>query len=120
MAKDTSELRLNKMKPLEKFKASPPKRRVSRLKKFETEILQLYNDGYQVEQIQDFLLQNGVKVTVDAINKFKRNLSIKSNSSLKTQGGTAAPAKIDTKKTVEDLKNSPDTNMATKLFLQNL
>lgn len=109
------------MKRLEKFKAqSPPKRRVSRLKKFEAEILELYNEGYQVEQIQDFLAANGIKVTVDAINKFKRNLSIK-NSSSKTQGGSAAPAKIgNIKKTVEELKNSPDTNMATKLFLQNL
>lgn len=108
------------MKPLEKFKAqSPPRRRVSRLKKYEKEILELYSEGYQVEQIQDFLVSNGINVTVDAINKFKRNLSIK-NSSLKTQGGTAAPAKIDTKKTVEEIKNSPDTNIATKLFLQNL
>lgn len=106
------------MKPLEKFKASPPKRRVSRLKKFETEILQLYEEGYQVEQIQEFLRQNGVKVTVDAINKFKRNLSIK-NSFLKTSSSEAAQnSKIE--KTVEELKNSPDTNMATKLFLQNL
>ncbi|MDD2653374.1 MAG: hypothetical protein PHX44_10045 [Sulfurimonas sp.] len=108
------------MKPLEKFKAqSPPKRRVSRLKKFETEIFELYADGYQVEQIQEFLAANGVKISVRAINKFKQNLSIKSNSSLKTSGGTAAPAK-NTKKTVEELKNSPDTNIATKLFLQNL
>lgn len=103
------------MKKLESFKAqSPPKRRVSRLKKFETEILQLYNEGYQVEQIQEFLAANGVKVTIDAINKFKRNLSIKTPSS------EAAQKSKTTQKTVEELKNSPDTNIATKLFLQNL
>jgi hypothetical protein len=108
------------MKKLESFKAqSPPKRRVSRLKKFETEILQLYNEGYQVEQIQEFLAANGVKVTIDAINKFKRNLSIK-NSSLKTSSSEAAQKSKTTQKTVEELKNSPDTNIATKLFLQNL
>lgn len=107
------------MKTLEKFKAqSPPKRRVSRLKKYEKEILELYSEGYQVEQIQGFLLENDIKISVRAINKFKQNLSIK-NSSLKTLGGAAAPAK-NTKKTVEEIKNSPDTNIATKLFLQNL
>ncbi|MDD3855997.1 hypothetical protein, partial [Sulfurimonas sp.] len=87
------------MKKLESFKAqSPPKRRVSRLKKFETEILQLYNEGYQVEQIQEFLAANGVKVTIDAINKFKRNLSIK-NSSLKTPSSEAAQKSKTTQKT---------------------
>lgn len=107
------------MKPLINFMAnSPPKRRVSRLKKFETEILKLYAEGYQVEQIQEFLAANSVKVTVDAINKFKRNLSIK-KSSLKTPSNSAA-LNSQIKKTVEELQNSPDTNMATKLFLQNL
>jgi len=106
------------MKPLEKFKAqSPPKRRVSRLKKFETEILQLYGEGYQIEQIQEFLAANSVKVTVDAINKFKRNLSIK-KSSLKTpSSGAAQNSKIEKTQNVEKLKNDPDINMATKLFL---
>lgn len=109
------------MKKLESFKAqSPPKRRVSRLKKYEKEILELYDDGYRVEQIQDFLRQNGINVTVDAINKFKRNLSktfpYKPSSSEAAQNSK----NTTTKKTVEELKNSPDTNIATKLFLQNL
>lgn len=109
------------MKKLESFKAqSPPKRRVSRLKKFETEILQLYNDGYQVEQIQDFLSQNGVNVSVRAINKFKQNLS-KIFPYIPSSSGAAQNSKnTTTKKTVEEIKNSPDTNIATKLFLQNL
>lgn len=111
------------MKPLIKFfmANSPPKRRVSRLKKFEKEILELYAGGYQVEQIQEFLAANGLKVSVRAINKFKQNLSIK-KSSLKTTSSEAAQnsKNTTTKKTVEELQNSPDTNIATKLFLQNL
>lgn len=106
------------MLPLINFMAnSPPKRRVSRLKKFETEILQLYNDGYQVEQIQEFLAANNIKVSVRAINKFKRNLS-KTFPYKPSSSEAAQNSKIE--KTVEELKNSPDTNMATKLFLQNL
>lgn len=109
------------MKKLESFKAqSPPKRRISRLKKFETEILQLYNEGYQVEQIQDFLLQNGVSVSVRAINKFKQNLSKTFPSKPLSSAAAQNSKNTTTKKTVEELKSSPDTNMATKLFLQNL
>jgi hypothetical protein len=104
------------MKPLEKFKAtSPPKRRVSRLKKYTDEILELYNNGYQVEQIQEFLRAQGIIVSVDAINKFKRNLS--KTFPYKPSSGSAAQ---NSKKSVEELKNSPKTNIATKLFLQNL
>jgi len=107
------------VKNLEKFKAtSPPQRRVSRLKKYADEILQLYSEGYKVEQIQEFLLLQKVKVSVRAINKFKQSLSIK-NSSLKTPSGSAAQnSKIDTKKSAEELKNSPNINTATKLFLE--
>lgn len=105
------------MKKLESFKAqSPPKRRVSRLKKFEKEILKLYADGYQVEQIQEFLASNGIKVTVDAINKFKRNLS-KTFPYKPSSSGAAQNSKIEKTQNVEKLKNDPEINMATKLFL---
>jgi oligoribonuclease NrnB/cAMP/cGMP phosphodiesterase (DHH superfamily) len=106
------------MKTLDKFRAtSPPKRRVSRLKKFEKEILELYDEGYQVEQIQEFLSMHGIKVSVRAINKFKQNLSIK-NSSLQTPSSEAAQnSKIQKTQIVKELKNDPEINMATKLFL---
>ena len=73
------------MKPLEKFKAnSPPQRRVSTIQKFKDEILELYKEDYKVEQIQDFLLQNGVKITTRRIYQFlKKNLN-NQNSSLRT------------------------------------
>ncbi len=105
------------MKILDKFcSQSPPKRRVSRLKKYETEILKLYTDGYQVEQIQEFLASNGVKVSVRAINKFKQNLN-KTFSYIPASSGAAQNSKIEKTQNVEELKKSPDTNTATKLFL---
>lgn len=65
------------MKPLEKFKAqSPPDRRVSKITKFKSDVLELYNDNYKVETIQDFLLQNGVKISTRRIYQFlKQNLN---------------------------------------------
>lgn len=100
------------MKTLENFKKlNEPKRRISRLKKFEKEIIELYESNYQVEQIQIFLRNQGVKITVDGINKFKRNLSIK-NSSLKTP-------KIS--KNSEEVKNSENSeHKATQDFFSNL
>lgn len=65
------------MKKLESFKAqSPPKRRVSKIQNFKTEVLELYIDNYSVDQIQDFLLQNGVKISTRRIYQFlKKNLN---------------------------------------------
>lgn len=73
------------MKALEKFKAqSPPKRRVSKIQNFKNEVLELYNDNYSIEQIQDFLLQNDVKISTRRIYQFlKQNLNSQ-NSFLQT------------------------------------
>jgi len=71
------------MKKLEDFmNRHPPNRRQSQLKPYENEIFRMYDLGYQVEQIQEWLAQNNINVSVRAINKFKQNLS-KKNSSLK-------------------------------------
>ena len=98
------------MKTLEDFMHKyPPNRRQSKLKPFEDEILQMYESGYKVEQIQEWLFQNQVTVSVRAINKFKQNLNSK-NSSLKNPQKTK---KSEVKK--EDIKHK-----ATKAFLNNL
>lgn len=94
------------------FKKNEPKRRVSKLKKFETEILELYKKGYRVQQIQEFLLKNDVSVTIDTINKFKRNLS-KKNSSLKIPKNQN---KEQNKTKIEDEKE----HKATSAFFANL
>jgi len=62
------------MKTLDSFiKKTPPKKRVSQLKPFTNEILELYKQGYQVEQIQNFLAKNGVKKKPITIYKFLKN-----------------------------------------------
>ncbi len=73
------------MKVLDDFKKhSPPKRRVSKLKSFKQEILELYNEGYRVEQIQEYLLTHKVTTSKAWLYKFiKQNLNSQ-NFSLKT------------------------------------
>ena len=59
------------MKTLEDFKKrTEPKRRLSKLEKFRDEIFDLYNSGYKVEQIQDYLLENNVKVSRSRLYSF--------------------------------------------------
>jgi len=83
------------MKPLDSFiHKHPPNRRQSKLKPFKNEIVYLYENGYQVEQIQDFLMSQKVKITTAGIYKFLENIKVK-NFSFKTpkkpknQGETA-------------------------------
>lgn len=67
------------MKPLEKFKAnSPPKRRVSKLKTIQNEVLDLYNSGYQVEQIQEFAKSQNIDVSVSTVKRFLSKLKVSS------------------------------------------
>lgn len=93
------------MKPLADFKStSPPKRRVSKIQKFKTEILDLYDNQYSVEQIQEYLLQNGVKVSVRRIYQFlKQNLN-NQVFSLRTTSGSAAPKIQTTKQPAQNSK----------------
>jgi len=80
------------MKTLENFvKKVEPKRRVSKLAKFEKEIHELYQQGYKVEQIQEFLESNGIKASARGIRWF-----LKLNKTLSTKKfyfkNPAAPA----------------------------
>ena len=98
------------MKTLEDFMHKhPPNRRQSKLKPHKDEILQMYESGYKVEQIQEWLSQNQVTVSVRAINKFKQNLNSK-NSSLKKPQKTKKP----------EIKKEDIEHKATKAFIQNL
>jgi len=72
------------MKTLDSFtKKIKPNRRKSKLVKFEKEIHKLYQSGYRVEQIQNFLNKNGIQVSSSYIWRFlklNKNLNIKSFS----------------------------------------
>ena len=107
------------MKTLESFtKKVEPKRRKSKLAKFEKEIHELYSKGYKVEQIQEFLKLNGVSADRSYIFKF-----LKLNKNLNTKKfsfkNPPAPIKnqqqkenkalnaflLDCQKTAENIKN---------------
>lgn len=106
------------MKSLESFVAKKnlkPDRRQSKLAPYKDEILSLYNQGYKVETIQEALASKGVKVSVRAINKFKKSLSTK-NSILKTPSGSTATTQKNSQNSVQETKAEP--NKATLKFLQ--
>ena len=106
------------MKDLGDFKQhSPPTRRTSRLKSFKNEILELYDEGYRVEQIQEFLAQNNIHITVDAINKFKRNLKTQ-NFPLKTPSSYIGAAKKSQPE--PKVANEPNGSKALNAFYKNM
>jgi len=59
------------MKPLENFlKKNPPQKRVSKLKEYENEIMEMHKKNYKIEQIQEFLKTQDVQISIAAIYKF--------------------------------------------------
>ncbi len=82
------------MKALDSFlKNNEPQRRVSQLKEYKSEILQLYKNDFKVEQIQDFLKTQKVEITKRRIWQFvKENLDDK-NFSLKTPSASSTSKK---------------------------
>ena len=70
------------MKDLDDFvKNNSPNRRKSKLEPFREAIYKLYDDGYQVEQIIDFLSKNKVQTSKQNLYKF---LKAQKNSLIKT------------------------------------
>ena len=62
------------MKTLEQFcKQNEPKRRTSKLDAYYDEITELYNRGYQIEQIQDFLKSQKIDISVRGIRKYLKS-----------------------------------------------
>ena len=87
------------MKSLNSFKkAVEPKRRVSKLNKFRTEIFELYDIDYSVSQIQKFLSENEIKISKRRIWDFisKRDVVIKTTT-VKTVEQSSGGATIKTK-----------------------
>lgn len=73
------------MKTLDQWcKQNEPKRRKSKLNAFDDEIIELYNKGYQIEQIQDFLKSQKIIVSVRGIRKY---LKSRKNAQIKTVEG---------------------------------
>ena len=69
------------MKPLDTFlNKHPPNRRQSKLQPFHNEIVFLYDNGYQIEQIQQWLLTQKVEVKKITIYKFLEKIKVKNFS----------------------------------------
>lgn len=82
------------MKTLEKFKAnSPPKRRVPKLDKIKEEIIDLYQSGYQAEQIQEFAILEKIDVSVRTVKRYLSKLKA-SKFSLTNPKSAAKPPEI--------------------------
>lgn len=96
------------MKILEDFKSrEPPKKRVSQLKKFQNEVKELHELDYTVEQIQDFLKLQKIKISTRRIYQFiksKKNLSNK-NFSLQTPDRNTVEKKSDEQEDEITFKN---------------
>lgn len=80
------------MKTLEKFKAnSPPKRRVPKLHKIKEEVADLYQSGYQVEQIQEFAKLEKIEVSLRTVSRYLSKLKVSAKNSL--TNSSAEPTK---------------------------
>ena len=104
------------MKTLESFtKKNKPKRRTSKLKKFENEIHNLYQQGYKVEQIQEFLEKRGIKVKIWGIYKF-----LKLNKTLSTEKFSFKNPVAPKSKTDDKIKKEIKGGKAMGAFLDNI
>lgn len=96
------------MKILEDFKSrEPPLKRVSKLNKFQNEVIELYGLDYTVEQIQDFLNSQKIKISTRRIYQFiksKKNLS-NQNFPLQTPDRIAVAKKSDEQEDEINLQN---------------
>lgn len=64
------------MKTLVGFmKKNKPEKRISKLKNFKNEIFELFNQGFRVEQIQEFLAENEINSSARNIYYFLKNNS---------------------------------------------
>lgn len=65
------------------FKKKNKPKKVSVLKRFEVEILELYNDNYSLISITQFLQKNGVKTTFQNVSLFIKSLKTNNISAQK-------------------------------------
>ena len=95
------------MKTLEDFtKKQSPKRRKSKLNEYGKEIKELYDLGYRVTQIREFLGENGIDITERAIFYFLSKKDVNNNRN-KTNKIVAGGSKNETK-TKETIKDFND------------
>lgn len=99
------------------FKKKNKQKKVSVLKKFEIEIMELHNDNYSLKSITQFLEDNGVKTTFQNVSQFIKSIDKNKIPSSK-KDEVASGASISNKHTIMpklekigkdlDLKDAPD------------
>ena len=67
---------------IEEFKKKNKPKQISKLKKFENEILELHNANYSLKSITLFLKNNGLKTTFQNVSRFINSLN-QSNTVIK-------------------------------------
>ena len=102
---------------ISEFKKKNKPKKVSNLKKFEVEIIELHNDNYSLKSIAQFLNQNGIKTTFQNVACFikstdKKNIYMpdkneKTNSKSIQKINSILP-KLEKVGKDLDLKEAPD------------
>jgi hypothetical protein len=101
---------------ISEFKKTNKPKKVSALKKFETEILELYNANYSLKSITLFLENNGLKTTFQNVSRFIKNhknnnvFAKKDDSSKSIEANKASNflPKLEKIGKDSDLKDAPD------------
>lgn len=101
---------------ISEFKKKNKPKKVSALKKFETEILELHNANYSLKSITLFLENNGLKTTFQNVSRFikghkNNNVFAKkddSNKSIEANKISNFPPKLEKIGKDLDLKEAPD------------
>jgi len=94
------------------FKKKIKPKKVSALKKFEVEIMELHNDNYSLKSITQFLQNNGLKTSFQNVSRFikshaKSNLSVQKKNTQVKHTNRILPKLEKIGKNL-DLKDAPD------------
>ncbi len=93
------------------FKNKYKPKKISSLKKFETEILELYNANYSLESITQFLKNNGINTTFQNVSRFIKSIDKDNTYKFKTdikKNKSSFMPKLEKIGKDLDLKEAPD------------
>jgi len=102
---------------IHEFKDKHKPKKISSLKKFEAEILELHNANYSLMTITKFLNENGIKTSFQNVSRFIKcinNATSKFNNTKKIEnkstvaGNSILLPKLEKKGKDLDLKEAPD------------
>lgn len=99
------------------FKNQNKPKQISKLKKFEVEIMELYNDNYSLKSITQFLQNNGLKTTFQNVSRFIKSIN-KNNTFVRKKDSVNKDTQVNHANKIlpklekigkdSDLKEAPD------------